>query len=99
MARFEVFRMKDEPFLVLDLQSDLLDALPTRVVVPLFSIGEMAWSINRLNPRFDIDGQAYVMATQRMAAVKANEIGPLVADLTAHADTVTSATDFLFQGF
>ncbi|WP_117193949.1 CcdB family protein [Rhizobium terrae] len=99
MARFEVFRMKDEPFLLLDLQSDLLDTLPTRVVVPLFPASEMSWSIDRLNPRFEIDGHVYVMATQRMAAVKANEFGPFVTDLKAHSDTITKATDFLFQGF
>ena len=39
------------------------------------------------------------MATQRMAALPASEIGETVADLTGHADAITAATDFLFQGF
>jgi toxin CcdB len=39
------------------------------------------------------------MATQRMASVPVSEIGEAIADLSAKADTIIAATDFLFQGF
>lgn len=39
------------------------------------------------------------MATHRMAALALSEIGPSIADLSARADEITAATDFLFQGF
>jgi toxin CcdB len=99
MARFQVYRLKSEPILALDLQSNILSDLPSRVMVPLYLVGDMSWSISRLNPRFLINGEHYVMATQRMAALSVSEIGEIVADLTGHADAITAATDFLFQGF
>jgi len=99
MARFDVYRSKDGPVLLLDLQADLLDSLPTRVVAPLYPLAEMSWSIDRLNPRLEVGGLLYVMATQRMAAVEVNEVGPVVTRLSSHSDAITNATDFLFQGF
>ena len=99
MARFKVYRLKSEPILAIDLQTNMLDDLPSRVMVPLYRVGDMSWSISRLNPRFLINGELYVMATQRMAALPVAEIGEPVANLTSHADTITAATDFLFQGF
>jgi toxin CcdB len=39
------------------------------------------------------------MATHRLAALPLSEIGPSIADLSARADEITAATDFLFQGF
>ncbi len=53
----------------------------------------------RLNPRFTINGHPYIMATQLMAAIPVSEIGDLIIDLSSHADQITAATDFLFQGF
>jgi toxin CcdB len=99
MARFQVYRLKSEPILAIDLQANILGDLPSKVMVPLYPVGDMSWSISRLNPRFLINGEHYVMATQRIAAVPVSEIGETVADLTGHADAITAATDFLFQGF
>ncbi len=39
------------------------------------------------------------MATQRLGAVPVSEIGDLAFDLSARADDIIAATDFLFQGF
>ncbi|EJT03131.1 CcdB protein [Rhizobium sp. CCGE 510] len=39
------------------------------------------------------------MATQRMASIPTAEIGKAVADLSGKSDAITSALDFLFQGF
>lgn len=58
----------------------------------------MPWSIGRMNPRFDINGTRYTMATQRMVSVGIDHFGPCVADLSSRADDITAATDFLFQG-
>jgi len=99
MARFQVYRARQGELLFLDLQADLLDVLKTRIVAPLLTIDDMGWMIGALNPRFEIEGRTYVMATQRMAAIAVSEIGEPVADLTAHRDRIIAATDFLFQGF
>jgi len=99
MARFDVFRARTGSLLLLDLQSGILDVLPSRVVAPLLPIDEMPWAIKRLNPRFEIDGDVYVLATQRMAAIQSNELGIRVGSLSRHSDEITAAMDFLFQGF
>ena len=99
MARFRVYRLRDESVLLLDLQADVLDELKSRVVAPLVPVNDMGWSIGHMNPRFEIGGAIYVLATQRMGAVAANDLGPVVADLSVHRDRIVAATDFLFQGF
>lgn len=99
MARFRVHRLKSGDQLVVDLQSDFLEDLPSRVVAPLQPVDEVSWMISRLTPRFDVGGRMYVMATQRLSALPTSEIGPSIADLSRCADEITAATDFLFQGF
>ncbi|OWV69300.1 pirin [Rhizobium sp. R339] len=99
MARFHVYRLKSGNALAIDLQANLLDDLPSRVMVPLYPVLEMSWSISRLNPRFAIDGEIHVMATQRMASIPTTELGIAVADLSDKSDIITGALDFLFQGF
>ncbi|MGN7294513.1 CcdB family protein [Rhizobium sp. SAFR-030] len=99
MPRFAVYRSSEEGILLLDLQADVLDGLRTRVVVPLYSLETMPWSIGRMNPRFKIGEVVYTMATQRMAAISHVHLGPVIADLSARADDITAATDFLFQDF
>ncbi|PDT03978.1 hypothetical protein CO666_12615 [Rhizobium chutanense] len=99
MARFHVYRLKGGNLLAIDLQANLLDDLPSRVMIPLHPVHELSWSISRLNPRFPIEGETYVMATQRMASVPVAEIGGVVANLTTDSDRIVAAVDFLFQGF
>jgi toxin CcdB len=94
-----VYRLKSDSVLAVDLQANILDDLPSRVIAPLYPAADMSWSISRLNPRFLIDGEIYAMATQRMAAIPASEIGVEVADLSAKSGDIVAATDFLFQGF
>ncbi len=99
MARFHVYALKSEDIFVIDLQAELLDDLKTRIVAPLYPATDFSWSFSQLNPRFLINDESYVMATQRMTAVPLSEIGDVIADLSAKRDEIVIATDFLFQGF
>ncbi|MGL3608192.1 CcdB family protein [Rhizobium sp. G187] len=99
MARFQVHRLKSADQLVIDLQSDFLQDLPTRVVAPLHPVETVSWLIARLTPRFEVGDKTYVMAAHRLAALPLSEIGPSIANLSHKADEITAATDFLFQGF
>jgi CcdB protein. len=99
MARFWVYRLKSEDQLAIDLQSNFLDDLPSRVMAPLYPGADLPWVMARLTPRFTVDGKVFVMATQRMSSIPVSEIGPAIADLSHKADEITAATDFLFQGF
>ncbi|MEN3146416.1 CcdB family protein [Neorhizobium sp. IRAMC:178] len=97
MARFQVYRMGTD--LALDVQTNLLDALHTRVVVPLVPERDVKRIVNRLNPRFQVNDTPYIMMTEFLAAVPVGELGVKVVDVSAHSDEIVAATDFLFQGF
>ncbi|SIQ61426.1 toxin CcdB [Rhizobium sp. RU20A] len=99
MRRFQVYRMGEDGTLALDLQSNLLGGLETRVVAPLVLAADVSKLVSRLNPRFTINGSVYVMMTEFLTAVHMREIGETVADLSGRADDIVAATDFLFQGF
>ena len=74
MARFDIFENEGGSGYLLDIQSDILSGLNTRVVVPLLPKSSAPSPAQRLNPVFSIEGQALVMATQFMAAVPAGEL-------------------------
>ena len=104
MRRFDVFRnasprsSRTIPYLVL-VQSELLDELPTQVVVPLVkgaALGGRAAA--RLNPSFDIEGEAVFLLTQQMGAVPTSSLTHRVASLEQSRDVIVAAVDFLFSG-
>lgn len=99
MARFQVFETGPGAVLGLDLQSDLLDGLTTRVIAPLVPAEDVGKFADKLNPRFTIGERSYILMTEFIGALPAGELGPLVADLSTHRDRIVAATDFLFQGF
>jgi len=99
MARFDVFKNEDAAGYLLDVQSDLLSDLNTRVVVPLLSQSFAPFPAQRLNPVFRIEGQELVMATQYMAAVPAGELRSGVGSLAEKQDEISTALDMLFLGF
>ncbi len=99
MARFDVFENLGGAGYLLDVQSDLLSGLNTRVVVPLLPISTAPSPARRLNPILSIGGQELVMATQYMAAVPEQELRSGVGSLAAKHDEISAALDMLFLGF
>lgn len=99
MARFDVRRVRDSDVLALELQTDLLDGLNTRLVAPLVPRSDIGPFVERLNPAFEIEQTTYVMMTQHMAAVPVHELADTICNLSNHREAITSATGFLFQGF
>lgn len=99
MARYDVFRGPTEGVLLLDVQTDLIEQLKTRVVVPLLPAEATPPPISRLHPVFEIDGRRYVMATPLLAAIPGSELGERLANVDRHHDRIAAALDMLFQGF
>jgi toxin CcdB len=99
MARFHVYGMKAGTAYALDVQSNMLDGLNTRVMIPLIDAANVSQVMMRLNPHILVNNKRYLLATERMAAVPVAEIGELITDLTCQGDEITAALDFLFQGF
>lgn len=98
MAKYDVYPSPGGGGFAVDLQTDLLAGLTTRVVAPLLPAGSAPTPAKLLNPVVEIDGDAHVMVTQFLSAVPARPLGSPVANLAA-ADEITRALDLLFQGF
>ena len=105
MAQFTVCRNPNPetrsavPFL-LDVQSDLLSDLETRVVVPLSPITAIKGSILRsLMPVFEIEGERFVMLTPQIAGIPKSELGTPVTRVERYRSEIIAAIDFLVTGF
>jgi toxin CcdB len=105
MARFDVYanpgsHAATTPYL-LDVQSDLLNGLDSRLVIPLRSLKHFPQVklSAQLTPIFTIEGEACLLETPKMGAVPLRVLKSRVASLAEAQDEVTAAMDFLFQGY
>ena len=102
MARFDVYQPTGRPAsLAVDVQSDVLSELDSRVLIPLRPLDASTQeAAHRLVPVLEIDGRDYLLVTTDIAMVPCRLLGPPVANIEAeHRDTITAAMDFLLQGF
>jgi toxin CcdB len=105
MARFDVYpnpgaHTSTTPYL-LDVQTDLLDGLDSRMVIPLRSLDHFAKVKlpTRLTPVLNILGKDYLLETPKMAAVPQRILKDCVVLLNDDQARITAALDFLFQGY
>lgn len=99
MAKYDVFPNPSGDGFLLDVQTDLLSNLNTRVVVPLLPQSSAPQPATRLNPTFEIEGEHVVMVTQFLAAVPVGILKSPVANQRESFDKITTAVDMLMQGF
>jgi toxin CcdB len=99
MARYDFYRIARSDGYLLDVQSDLLEHLDTKVVVPLLPPNMAPLPARKLNPVFRIDGEDHVMVTQFISALTASELRAAEGNLSRHHDDIVAALDMLFQGF
>lgn len=105
MAQFTVYRNRNPhtrsafPLLV-DIQSDLLEDLQTRVVIPLTKVAALAKKpLSHLTPTLAFDGENYVLMTPQLAGIARTDLGALVGSLANERPTIVAAMDFLLTGF
>ena len=96
MARFDL-RRRAGGYLI-DVQSNLITGLGTRLTVPLFDADSVPRAMRKLHPVF-VEGRRHVMATHLMGAVPIVELGPAVGSLDDQYDTIVAAIDMIFNGF
>lgn len=99
MARFDLYPALSGPGYVLDVQSDLLTDLNTRVVVPVLPARLAPRPAAILNPVFDLGDEPHVMVTQFLSAIPAGRLKDTRLSLKDQSDRITRALDFLYQGF
>ncbi len=98
MAQFDVYRNPNPatrnriPFL-LDLQAPLLEALATRIVVPLCKPDAVGGKpAERLNPEFELEGR------KELAGIPRKALGELAGNLSARRNEIVAALDLALTG-
>lgn len=99
MAKYDVYPNPSGQGFLLDVQTDLLSDLNTRIVVPLLPKANAPKPATRLNPTFTLKRKSVVMVTQFMAAVPTSVLKTPIANLNDEFEKVTTAIDMLLQGF
>lgn len=105
MQQFTLYRNKDSNTravfpLLLDVQSDLLEDLQTRVVIPLTKKSRLAGeAVQHLMPLVEFEDETYVLMTHHLAGIARAALGAPAGSLVRQRDTIIAALDFLFIGF
>ncbi|MGB7542900.1 MAG: CcdB family protein [Burkholderiales bacterium] len=104
MAQFDIYRNANPatrariPYLF-DVQSDLLDTLATRVVVPLCKPEVLKGKLaERLNPVFEVEGRKMAMLTPELAGVSRKALGEPIANLANQRHSIIAALDLVITG-
>ena len=99
MNRYDVYASKFSSDYLLDVQTDLLAGLNTRVVVPLIKLSDAPKLAKYLNPRFDVAGEEVAMMTQFIAAIPESELDKRIDNLGQFHQEISSALNMIFSGF
>lgn len=101
MAQFDVYKNRrggSFPLLI-DIQSDLLARLATRVIVPIARLKRHGTKpVSRLNPVVELDGTEYMLVFQELAAIPTTALGEPVGSLASRRADLVAAIDLLFTG-
>jgi toxin CcdB len=104
VAQFDVYANSNQetcalfPFL-LDVQAEMLDNLPTRVVVPLLIRSAISKPIPVLNPVFEIQETEVLMSTPQLVGINSYILGTKVYSLKEKRDVIIAALDLIFTGY
>ena len=102
MAQFDLYRntselAEDAPYLI-DLQSDAVDVLETRLVAPLRPRKSITWLIQAVHPEVRFASRSFIVSTGELSAVARSELGVAVGNLSQHRGEFIAALDLLFTG-
>ena len=90
---------KSYPFL-LDIQSELLSYIDTRLVIPLSPMANFNNQlIKNVNAIIRIQNQDYLLLTQQMAAIPVGMIGEEVMFCEEQRQEILRCIDFLITGY
>lgn len=103
MAQFDVHTnaspSKDLVPYLLDVQSDLLSGLGTRVVIPLMKPATLGKQrIRDLHVDVTIQGHRYVAVASELAGIAALNLGRRVGNLSAQRHAIVRAIDLILSG-
>ena len=104
MAQFDVYpnpqpgSVRTVPYVV-DVQSSLIDQLPTRLVVPLSRVGTQAGKLpTNLCPVFQVNGETLAAMPHLAAPIAAKSLKKPVLSLRDAGPTLAAAFDAVLSG-
>ena len=104
MSQFTVYKNEDKdtrktyPYF-LNVQSELLDDLNSRMVIPFSSFASVKHiNAKKLCPIIMIDDKEYILLTHQMTAVPASILKKEVTELSSFRTEIISAIDMLITG-
>lgn len=101
MKRFDVFKnpraSKHYPFVVV-VQHELMNLLPTRLVIPLIRRDSLEPPISGLNPCWRVEGIQVALLTQQMGAVSTASLKKPIGSLAQHGAQILRSIDILLSG-
>jgi toxin CcdB len=105
MAQFDVYSNMNQntrniyPY-IMDVQSSLLEALDTRLVIPLIPKAQLSERpINNLIPCIVVNKKEYYVLTPQLAAINKRNLGKIVENCKSERNAIVSSIDFLITGF
>lgn len=99
MAQYDVYRGWAADTFLVDVQSNLLDELSTRVVIPLLPADAGPQKVKRLYPQIKIEGRDYILATSLLASVSVSALQGKKVNLLDRHDEISDAIHMLIHGF
>jgi len=104
MAQFSVYKNEDRssfktyPYF-LDVQSDLLDDLNSRMVIPLSPFSSVKGNnAKQLCPIVSIISEEYILLTHQLTSVPVSLLKQEITSLDSFRHEIISAIDFLITG-
>ena len=103
MAQFDVYANPSEsaehgiPYVVV-VQSDLLDALATRMTIPLATVEFAKKSPDKLCPMVEVNGQRLRALAHYTAPIPTRSLRQVVGNLAPQASTLIAAMDVVVSG-
>lgn len=103
MAQFDLYENQNPQScemypLLLDIQSDILRDLNTRLTVPL-AVATKSHKSLPITPMIEMDGKHYSVMFHLMASYPINEYGTAIGNLENHRSELLAAYDFMIQGY
>jgi len=89
---------KSYPYLI-NVQSEVLSELNTRLVIPLCNKKNINKEIKILNPIIEINSVEYICLTQQMASIQMKYLGKVILEIDDLRSEILSAIDFSITGF
>jgi toxin CcdB len=100
MAQFDLYTSpKGIASFLVDLQSDTLSRLETRIVAPLVALRRHEGKpIARLHPVVTVKGTNYLVVIDQLAAIDGHLLGARVGSVQGQRSELVAALDLLFTG-